>query len=45
LSIPLKKGFVDVNTRYYMGRKDVSQMLYDSKTQILTYQLGYRFIL
>jgi Outer membrane protein beta-barrel domain len=45
LSIPLKKGFVDVNTRYYMGKKDVSQMLYDSKTQILTYQLGYRFIL
>jgi hypothetical protein len=43
-SIPLKKGFIDVNTRYYMGRKDVTH-LYDSKTQILTYQLGYRFIL
>jgi Outer membrane protein beta-barrel domain len=45
LSIPLKKGFVDVNTRYYMGKKDVTQMINDSKTQILTYQLGYRFIL
>lgn len=44
LSIPLKKGFIDVNTRYYTGGKDVTQ-LYDSKTQILTYQLGYRFIL
>jgi Outer membrane protein beta-barrel domain len=45
LSIPFKNGFIDVNTRYYMGRKDVTQMLYDSKTQILTFQLGYRFIL
>jgi hypothetical protein len=45
LSIPLKKGFMDVNTRYYMGKKDITQISHNSKTQILTFQLGYRFIL
>jgi Outer membrane protein beta-barrel domain len=45
LSIPFKKGFMDVNTRYYMGKKDITQISHNSKTQILTFQLGYRFIL
>ena len=44
LSIPLKKGFIDVNTRFYQGSKNATTYL-DSKNQIVSYQLGYRFVL
>jgi Outer membrane protein beta-barrel domain len=40
-SIPLKKGFIDVNTRYFIGQKDVIN-IYNSKSQMLTNQIGYR---
>ena len=44
ISIPLKKGFFDINMRYYFGKENVIEA-FESKNQVLTYQLGYRFIL
>jgi hypothetical protein len=44
LSIPMKRSFIDLNTRYYQGLRNINKT-YDSKNQILSYQVGYRFTL
>jgi hypothetical protein len=43
-SIPIKKGFIDLNMRYYYGLRDVDED-FTSKNRSVAYQLGYRLSL